>query len=612
MSLSPLDFAILLAYLAAALGAGVWASRRAGGSGEQYFLAGRSLPGWLVGISIVATTFAADTPLAISGMVASKGIAANWFWWASGIAHVGVFLFWSRLWRRAEVVTDAELVELRYGPGPGAQLRTAKALFFAVLYNGIVLGWVLRAMQKIAQPFVRWEDWLPAGLWSAWEAVAPVTNLGGAGDLLTVVALVALAASYSTLGGLRGVVMTDLLQFVLAMGGSVALAVVALTHVGGLAALPAKLAEELGPGRAAEVLTLVPDGSLAWMPLSAFSVYLLIRWWAHPLGDGGGYIAQRLSAAKDPAAARQAAGVFVVLHYVVRPWPWILVGLAGMLIFPPGDEARLFAEGAAVAGDRESAYPLLAGLLLPPGLLGLLLASLAAAFMSTVDTHLNWGVSYLAHDVWKGRLRPDAGPREVVAVARVGSVLFALLAVLAATRIDSVEAAWKFVAAMGSGLGLPVLLRWVWWRVNAQAEIAGALASLSVASALALWAPEGLPWEYELGMAVAAGASAALAAIWWFDPPADDVLDRFYARVRPPGFWGPVAARAGEGEGRGIRGLAGGWLLGATALIAAILAPGWLLLGSPARGCAALVVAVAAAAACRVVVRRIDQEANER
>ncbi len=607
MSLTPLDFAVIAAYLVLALGAGIWASRRAGGSGEQYFLAGRSLPGWLVGISIVATTFAADTPLAISGMVASKGIAANWFWWASGIAHVGVFLFWSRLWRRAEVVTDAEFVELRYGPGPGAQLRTAKAVFFAVLYNGIVLGWVLRAMQKIAQPFVHWEQWLPAGLWSAWEAVAPVTSLGGAGDLLTVVALVALAAGYSTLGGLRGVVLTDLLQFTLAIAGSFALAGYALAHVGGLAGLPPRLAAELGPERATEVLTLVPTGGLVWMPVSAFGVYLLIRWWAHPLGDGGGYIAQRLSAARDPAAARQAAGVFVLLHYVVRPWPWILVGLAGLLAFPPGDEARVFAEGALVATDRETAYPLLAGLLLPPGVLGLLLASLAAAFMSTVDTHLNWGVSYLAHDIWRGRIRPDCGPREEVLVARVGSVLFALLAVLAATRIDSVEAAWKFVAAMGSGLGLPVLLRWVWWRVNAQAEIAGALASLSVATALAFWAPPDMPWEWGLGLAVAAGAAAALGAIFLFDPPRPEVLDRFYARVRPPGFWGPVAERAGAGEGAAVGQLAGAWALGALALMAAILAPGWLLLGSPLKGAVAVFVAAGAAGACRVALRRIDE-----
>ncbi len=590
-SLHPVDVAVIVLYILGAAAVGVWASRRAGRSGDDYFLAGRSLPGWLVGISIVATTFAADTPLAISGMVASKGIAANWFWWSMGIAHVGMFLFWSRLWSRSGAVTDADFVERRYGGAAGRGLRSAKAVFFALLYNAFVLGWVIRAMQKISEPFARWEEWLPGGVWTAFEAAWPEGMLGGPEEGFTIVALVALATFYSTLGGLRGVVFTDLVQFGLALVGAFALAWFAVDAAGGLAGLVPALHDVLGAERASEVLAFVPPltGELSYLPIQAFGVYLLVRWWAHPLGDGGGYIAQRLMAARSDDDARTAAGVFVVMHYVVRPWPWILVGLAGLVLFPPGAETSIHAAGAAVAADREMAYPVIAALTLPPGLLGVLLASLLAAFMSTIDTHLNWGVSYVAHDIWRARVRPDCSEREVVLVGRVMSLVFAFAAVFMATRISSVEAAWKFVAALGSGMGLPVLLRWIWWRVNAQAEIFGALGSLVVTAGLSLWAPD-LKYEYLLGSAVFAGAVSSLVAIFHFGPPDLEVLRAFHSRVKPPGFWGPVAEASGGGEGAPLGRMGAAWFLGAVALVAAIFAPGHLLLGSWALGIADVVV----------------------
>jgi len=585
VQLSPLDLGLVVAWLVIALVAGLVASRKAGKSGTSYFVADRSLPGWLVGISIVATTFAADTPLAISAMVAGKGIAANWFWWSMGIAHVGMFLFWSRLWRRSEVVTDAEFAELRYGGQGGSALRSLKAVFFALLYNAVVLGWVIKAMQKIAAPFAHWEAWTP-GLYawmSGWWPAGGV--LGGVDEVLTIVLLVALAAGYSMLGGLRGVVWTDLVQLALALFGAVALAYAAVGAVGGLDALVTGLHERFGAQRAQEILAFHPVGqSLAYLPLQAFGVYLLLRWWAHPMGDGGGYIAQRLLAARSPEEARQAAGIFVVLHYVVRPWPWILVGLAGLLLFPPGAEAERFAAGAMVAGDREMAYPVAAAVLLKPGLLGILIASLLAAFMSTVDTHLNWGVSYVAHDLWPRLVRPGASAREEVLVGRVFTLLFAVAAILVATRIDSVEKAWKFVAALGSGMGLPVLLRWLWWRVNAPAEMAGAVGSLVVASLAAIFAPEA-QWEYVLGASVTAGVVGSLLAIVAFGPSDMETLKGFYRRVRPPGAWGPVRAALGEGDpgpsGELLR-IGVAWLCGAVALVAAIFAVGASLLqGAP-------------------------------
>ena len=585
MFLRPLDLVVIGAYLVIALGIGLWSSRRAGKSGEAYFVADRSLPGWLVGISIVATTFAADTPLVVSGMVASKGIAANWFWWSMGIAHVGMFLFWSRLWRRAHVVTDAEFATVRYGGRAGESLRIFKALFFSVVWNAIVLGWVLRAMQKISAPFVRWEDWLPHGLWARlsahWDPSGP---LGGLDELLTIVVLLMLATLYSTLGGLRGVILTDLLQFLLAMIGAFALAGFVLVEVGGPSGLVSSLYEVLGAERAAETLAFVPPrGGLSFLSLQAFAVYLFLFWWSHPMGDGGGYIAQRLSAARSPRDAQVAAGVFLVLHYVVRPWPWIVVGLAGLVLFP---SLELVADPAAhgqlallVASDPEMAYPVLAARSLPPGLLGVLLASLFAAFMSTVDTHLNWSVSYVAHDLWANRIRPGCSPREEVLVGRVASVVFAVLALLVATRIGSVEKAWKFVAALGAGMGLPVLLRWVWWRVNAQAEIGGALGSFLVTLLITLFVDD-LLWEYTLALSVAGGVSCALLGVLLFGPADPEVLDGFWTRVRPPGFWGPVRARsATPGSALAVTGMVGAWLAAALALICLIFAPGHLVLG---------------------------------
>ena len=549
-------------------------------------------------------------------MVATKGVAANWFWWSLGIAHVGMFLFWARLWRRSEVVTDAELVELRYGGAAGAGLRTAKAIYFALIYNAIVLGWVIAAMRKIALPFVRWEEWLGVDVWNVIRAAWPAEFLGGPESGMAPVLLVALAAGYSTLGGLRGVVVTDIVQLALALVGSIALVVLGLNSVGGLSGLSSELSMGLNPRRLEEVLAFAPPPEgLSFLSVQAFSVYLLLRWWASPTGDGGGYIAQRLMAARSPDDARQAAGVFVVFHYVLRPWPWILVGLIGLVVFPVGDEASIHSVGQLVADDREMAYPALASAVMGPGVLGVLLVSLLAAFMSTVDTHLNWGVSYVANDLWKVYVRPDASPREIVRVGRVVSIAFAVMALVVANQIGSVEQAWKFVAALGSGLGLPVLLRWLWWRTNAQAEIAGALGSLSVTLALVSWGEWNhpffgsgrLPWEYEFALAVVAGAVAALSAIWVSGPPGRQTLVDFYARVRPPGLWAPIRKlQPGPTDGGAeitVGRIALAWTLGAVGLGAAIFAPGHLLLGSPLLGGIEALTAVVLAAVARHLTR---------
>lgn len=600
-SISALDLLVIAGTLVPALLLGVRNAKEASGGGEAYFLGGRTLPGWLLGVSVVATTFAADTPLVVSAMVARQGIAANWFWWAVLVAHVGVVLFWAPLWRRAAVLTDAEFCELRYGPGVGRTLRTVKAIFLALPYNLIVLGWVLRGMQKILEPFVAWSQWLPEPLWLQ---LVQWFGAEAASATTTVIVLTALTAFYSTLGGLRSVIQNDLFQFVLAMLGSVALAVFSLKKVGGWDGLHTALLSSFGEERTAALLSplptpgLVPSESVpSVFPMAALMVCLFLRWWATPMADGGGYLAQRFMAARDEGQAKVAAGIFVVLHYVVRPWPWILCGLAGLVIFPPGNEAETIAAGAAVAADRELVYPLLVAALLPDGLRGLVIGSLFAAFMSTVDTHLNWGSSYVAHDLWANRVRPRVlGPgapeaKEIVLVGRLASVVFAALAVVVALQIESVEGAWKFVGAMGAGLGLPVLLRWLWWRVNAQAELLGAAVAF-VGSIILYVVFPAWPWERQLVAAVSLSTVAVLGAVLWFPPAPEDVLRTFVERVLPPGRWGPFRAPGGR-EGSTTLALLR-WIVGAMALALATMAPAWGLGGSPVLAVVALVVGLSA------------------
>ncbi|HEX7117558.1 MAG TPA: hypothetical protein VF212_02140, partial [Longimicrobiales bacterium] len=439
--LTALDWSIVVGYLALALAAGILVSRRASRSIESYFIADRDLPWWWLGTSMVATTFAADTPLVVTGMVAAHGIAGNWFWWSWAVSHVSTAVVFAALWRRSGVLTDAELVELRYAGRSATLLRGFKAVFFAVLINGIVLGWVFRAMSKIARPFVHWDAWLGAGRFGALDAAWPDWLLFGTlGDTLTVLALFAMVVLYSTMGGIRGVILTDLLQFAIAMVGSILFAVYAVGAVGGIDGLMAGLAEHYDDP--SQILAFVPGTDAAWLPVQVFLVYLAVQWWAQYFSDGSGYIAQRLFTAKSDAHAEGGGLWFCVANYGLRTWPWILIGLVSLVLFPLGAAGGGSAAGAAgaadadalagiagaagaggssaaaaaaiVAGDREMAYPALMALLLPAGVLGLLFASLLAAFMSTVDTHINWASSYLVNDLYRRFVRPAASQRELV------------------------------------------------------------------------------------------------------------------------------------------------------------------------------------------------------
>ncbi|MEX2609254.1 MAG: sodium:solute symporter family protein [Gemmatimonadota bacterium] len=590
MALAPLDWGIVLAYLALALGVGVWMSRRAGRSMDSYFVAGRGLPWWWLGTSMVATTFAADTPLVVAGIVAEHGVAGNWFWWSWAIAHVSMAVVFAALWRRARVLTDAELVELRYGGRPATLLRGFKAVFFAVLINGIVLGWVIRAMVKIAAPFTRWEAWIGADALAAFEAAWPAAlTIGGPGDTLTVLVLFGLIAFYSSLGGIRGVILTDLVQFALAIVASVAFAWVAVEAVGGLEGLRAGLDVHYD---ADQVLAFTPGLDAAWLPVQLFFIYIAVQWWAQYFSDGSGYLAQRLFTARSDLHAEGGALWFTVANYALRTWPWVLIGLVGLVVFPLGMEGD-GAGAAMVAADREMAYPVLMGQLLPAGLLGILFASLLAAFMSTVDTHINWGSSYLVNDLYHRFLRPAASQRELVAVSRTCVFFLAALAVVVAARIESIESAWRFFIALGAGLGLPAMLRWLWWRVNAWTEIVGMSVATLAAVVLYPLYPD-VRDEYLLVVIVAVSMSAALAATFLTAPVPRPHLAAFVERVRPPGWWGGLAGAAPR---RAMAWVGLAWAAGNTAVFSLMFGGGHLLFGRPFTGAALLLLGSAAAVA---------------
>jgi len=503
----------------------------------------------LAGTSIVATTFAADTPLAIAGLVATGGIAANWFWWADVLPVMIGALVVSHLWRRSAVLTDNEIVELRYGGRTASGLRLFRALYLGVLRNAIVIGWVNLAMVKVLE--------LALGL----DEESSRYILAG---------LFALTVGYTLLAGLLGVVFTDALQFVLAIGGCVVLAFFAVGEVGGLGALLDSLRER---GDTLQMIPLPSDGEAFW----AFVIYVGIKSWAAGNTEGNGYTAQRILATRNERDARLASLWYGIAHFALRPWPWIVVGLVALVQYP-GLE------------DPESGYVRVMLDVLPTGLRGLLLAAMLAAFMSTIDTQLNWGSSYLTNDVYKRFIDPAASERALVRVARASVVLLAAVGTFATLGMESVSGAWKFLASISAGTGLILLLRWLWWRINAWSEISVMVASLLASNAIELFTDVAFPFSLVFVVAFAVPVSPAVT---FLTAPEDaSVLRSFYERVRPTGWWEPVARAAGLPHRRlGARPVFE--VLAATfGIYAALLGTGWLILGRPGLGACSVALAV--------------------
>ena len=541
LSLHWIDWTIILIYIAFSLGVGIYFSKRAKSSTEEYFLSGRTLPWWIVGTSMVATTFAADTPLAITEFVRGPGIWQNWFWWNLLMGSLlGVFLF-SRLWRRAEVLTDNELLEIRYSGKPAAFLRAFKAGYFAILYNFIVMGWVINAMASVMAVMLNMDKWT-----AVWICV--------------IIALI-----YAILSGFWGVVVTDLVQFCIAMFGSIALAIIAVNHVGGMETLLEKLSGLLGSDAIHEntlkFIPPVPDANVTtsefWeSPFSKFMIFISVMWWSHHGTDGGGYIIQRMSSAKNERHALLATLWFNLAHYALRVWPWIIVAVVSIVMFPMIPES--YSELGVKAG-----YPLVMNTLLGPGMKGILIVSFLAAFMSTIDTHLNWGSSYMINDIYKRFFKPNESEVHYVFVGKIFTIILMVLAAFTALKMQSISKAWEFIFSMGAGIGLVLILRWFWWRINAWSEITALATSILVTISL-----EVLAWNqtiaagdtYELFAAspILFGISlqvhhklmiiVPLAIIAWLtatfltDPEPVDKLKEFYNRVQPGGWWEPITA----------------------------------------------------------------------
>jgi Na+/proline symporter len=486
------------------LGWGAWHARKAAENTESFFAAGRTLPWWLAGTSIVATTFAADTPLAIAGLVATEGIAGNWFWWADVLPVVlGTFMV-SHLWRRSGVLTDNEITELRYGGRPAAALRLFRALYFGVLRNAIVMGWVNLAMLKV---------------------ISLALGLDDSESGMVLAGLFALTVGYTLLAGLLGVVLTDFLQFGLALTGSIVLAILAVSDFGGLTALIDNITRSQGLEGNTHVLDLIPslaDGEAFW----AFLAYVGVKSWSSGNTEGNGYIAQRILATRSERDARLASLWYAIAHFALRPWPWILVGLVALARFP-GLE------------DPEAGYVMVMLDVLPSGIRGILLAAMLAAFMSTIDTQLNWGASYLTHDVYARFINPDASQKRLIWIARASVIGLAAIGTAATLGMDSVSGAWKLLATIGAGTGLIGLLRWLWWRINAWTEIAVMTASLLGANLVAVFTDIAFP--FSLLVVVVFSIPVAFMVMWLTSPEDPSVLRAFYERVRPAGAWAPVA-----------------------------------------------------------------------
>ncbi|MCH2109181.1 MAG: Na+:solute symporter [Polyangiaceae bacterium] len=605
--LQGIDLAVILGYLLFAFAIGLAMARKAGTSLESYFIAGRSLPWWWLGTSMVATTFASDTPLVITGFVAEYGIAGNWFWWSLAIAYVLLAVVFARLWQRSGVITDAEIIELRYDGRSAAFLRFYKAISTSLVFNTIVLGWVFAAMAKITRPFLHWESVLGAESFAALEQGWPTfLQFQSLDNTLTILALLAIVLVYSSAGGIRGVILTDLLQFALAMSAACAFAWIALERVGGAAALFDQI-EELypnnGTGPTAEELTAFwptpGEGSL--MSFGAVMAGLGVLWWANNGVDGSGYYAQRINTAKSSRDAEHGTLWFCFANYALRTWPWVVIGLVALVIFPLNDPTQITELGAELGDDREMAYPLLMKLLLPPGLLGLVLASLVAAFMSTVDTHINWGASYLANDVYLRFLRPQASEKELVRVSRLSVVFMGVIAIFVAAQIEHVGNMWKFNLAMLSGLGVPHLVRWLWWRANAWTEISGMSVGFLLAAIIyGLELDEGIPAEYIIGMIAACSAVIALSVTLLTQPTNTEQLERFWQKVQPVGLWQRTGNQKRHRELK-YRLLA--WLTGCAMVYGSLFCGGYLLKGQEWLALALGVVALASALATLRLLR---------
>ena len=507
------DWLIIAVYFVVSFIIGYLYKKKAGASTEDFFLSGRKLPWWLAGISMVATTFAADTPLAVTELVGKNGIAGNWLWWNMLIGGMLTVFFFARLWRRANILTDVEFIELRYSGKSAAFLRGFKAIYLGVFMNTIIMGWVNLAMMKI--------------LMGMFPEYINQNNV-----LLYVGFCMLVTAVYSALSGLWGVAVTDAFQFILAMFGCIVLAIIVVNseQIGGIAGLQSKLPEwalKFTPEINSDSANTSTAGVFA-ISVSSFLAFIAIQWWAswYPGAEpgGGGYVAQRMMSAKDEKNSLLATLFFQVAHYTIRPWPWILVGLSSIILYP---ELSI--------NDKGLGYVKAMNDFLPFGLKGLLLAAFFAAYMSTIATHLNWGTSYFINDFYRRFLTKDSSEKHYVLTARVMTIVFMVLSIFVTLMMDSISGVWSFVMECGAGLGLVLILRWFWWRVNAISEIAATVTPFVVYGVI-YFGKIDVQFPDSLYIIVPITTAVWLITAFITKPTEENKLTNFFKQIRPGGI----------------------------------------------------------------------------
>ena len=632
MILSPLDWLAIVGYLAITILLGLYFRKRSSKSVDDYFVSGRSVNWWLAGTSMVATTFAADTPLVVTGLVYAQGISGNWLWWGSLLSGMMTVFLFARLWRRSGLLTDVQFAEIRYSGRPAAFLRGFRAVYLGLLMNCVILGWVTKAMTSIVAVTLGGTPLLlTVGRW-----VAPLGGVwagpDGAALAVCVLFLIPFTGLYVSLGGLWGVLWTDLFQFVLKMSIVIAIAFYAVRAVGGMSTLIKRLSSMRSPATG-DPLAFFPSlhsgltTEMLWtIPVATFLVNIGMQWWAfwYPGAEpgGGGYIAQRIFSARDERQGLLSVLWFNVAHYAIRPWPWILTALSVIVLYP----------GLA---HPETGFMLVMNNTLPHSMRGLAIAGFLAAFMSTVATQLNWGASYLVSDFYRRFLRPEASNRHYVMVSRLATVLLVIASAWVSVHLESIARGWQVVMEVGAGTGAVYLLRWYWWRINAWSEISAMACSLAVTVALNALHPfqhPGMTGNGPVLFAKTALTTTLVTTVVWltvtFLTPAEprSTLEAFYRLVRPDiRGWQPIAASIEANRSRRIENQAGeeqpipptrdlgrnltAWLLGCAMVYLCLFGTGKLLLHQPLLGAILLALsAVAAVALHRTFVTSFTQE----
>ncbi|MDD3891683.1 MAG: Na+:solute symporter [Bacteroidales bacterium] len=599
MVISGIDWAIIISYMAVSIGISMYLAKRAGQSTDDFFLSGRNLPWYIAGTSMVATTFAADTPLAVTELVAQQGIAGNWLWWNMLLGGMLTVFFFSRLWRRADILTDAEFVSIRYSGKEASFLRGFRAVYIGIIMNVVVIAWVNLAMVKIFQ--VIFPDFTFLGI----ESIS-ILGIEFSSHLLLVGALLVFVAVYSSMSGLMGVSITDSIQFVIAMTGSVVLAIVAIKQVGGISGLkeslsPSKWVFDFLPVINSEPQTGVQGTGVLKMTVTALVAYLGVQWWAswYPGAEpgGGGYVAQRMMSAKDEKHSLLATLWFQLAHYALRPWPWILVALAALVLYP--NEA-----------DKGATYVMVIRDFLPAGLIGLLLAAFFAAFMSTIASQTVWGTSYIVNDLFKPFIKPKATEKYYIKVSRITTFVLIFFSLIVTTQFSRISDGWKFVIAMSTGIGLVLILRWFWWRINAWSEISAMVAPYLIFPVLK-WGfgldPISADFEICLIIIVLWSTAVWLTVTLLTKPSSDEKLKQFYTKIHPGG-WGwkkftKLYPEVKQDSGYGYLFL--NWILGCIMVLFFLFGFGKILFQEYLQGAILIVLALAAGYGIVFVMNKI-------